>query len=124
MKFTKEVVLATEILSRVPEEPIPARKLAAVLGTTEFFLQRIVGKLRKADLVKVKKGPEGGVFLNPNIGRPTVLDVYRALGRPETDMEKGTFLAGVRTNILDLLGNTTIPHAGLETEDGQERGGE
>jgi len=116
------VCLATEVLSKVPATPIAAKKLADSLGTTEFFLQRIIGKLRKADLVQVKKGPSGGVFLDPNRARPTVLDVYRALGRTNSELEHGSFLDGVHTSVLTLLGSQTIPTAGLETEGGG-RGG-
>lgn len=120
MRFTKEVYLATELLTKVPRLPVPAKTLAIELGTTEFFLQRIIGKLKRAGLVKVKKGNEGGVYFKPG-PVPTLLDVYKALEMVDNSLKQGSFLQGVHTNVLDLFASTDIPHKGF-TEDGDGGG--
>lgn len=67
-------------LSRQGEElPLSIRQFAEHNGVSFLFMQRVVGDLRRAGLVKASRGSQGGYYLACNPTSTNVLDVYRAL---------------------------------------------
>ena len=88
MRMTKDVYLATELLLSLTATPRRVSDLAEALdiatketGKSKCFLSRIVNKLNRAGLVKVARGPHGGVALKADVN-VNLFDIYTALGRP------------------------------------------
>jgi DNA-binding IscR family transcriptional regulator len=85
MRLTKDVVICIDLLTTLRNRPYPARlaELAPQLNTTHAFLKQIVHKLKKSGLLKVQRGPGGGIMRASNEDI-SVLAVFKALGRPIT----------------------------------------
>lgn len=85
MRLTKDVVICLDLMETLKNRQYPARvaELAPQLNTTHAFLKQIVHKLKKAGILKVQRGPGGGILRSSN-SPISVLNVFKALGRPLT----------------------------------------
>ncbi|XEC95141.1 Rrf2 family transcriptional regulator [Paenibacillus tarimensis] len=71
------------ILSMAPE-PCTSDLIAGSVNTNPVIIRRLIGKLKKAGMVRVKAGT-GGATLIKSPDRITLLDVYRAVEVVEED---------------------------------------
>lgn len=82
MKLNKSVKVALNVLEILKEgEPnvvISSKELAFYSTTTKAHLSQIMFKLKKAGIVGVKRGPNGGFFLNKSV--LYLSDIIRAIG--------------------------------------------
>lgn len=78
MKFRKDLKIAVRLLEVLTMEPTPLSAYAGKVGTTIHFLEQIARKLRRDGLIRVQRGPGGGVFRGPD--QPTIARVAVALG--------------------------------------------
>ncbi len=77
MKFNKQIqygMLFTLYLCRTGYATVDAT--AKELGLSRSFLEQVTGRLRRAGILQVKRGPGGGYSLN---GNPTVAQLFTAL---------------------------------------------
>ncbi len=57
-------------------------KAIAELGTPEAYLEKLLGALRRADLVKTDRGAQGGYQLSRPAGEITARDILEAMEGP------------------------------------------
>jgi len=113
MKLSKKQKLGLDLFHFLGTEPLTVAVLATYLGTTEDFLQQIVRDLRAASLITVKKGPGGGVSLNPESFAPNFNQVITVLGVTSTVSDLETNSAKVQALVTQALVGTpvsTIPY--------------
>lgn len=67
--------------------PIPVRTIAEEQGIPEYYLEQLIGALRRAGLVTSVRGAQGGYTLSRPPERITVGDVLRVLEGPLTPIE-------------------------------------
>ncbi|HHT73097.1 MAG TPA: Rrf2 family transcriptional regulator [Firmicutes bacterium] len=67
--------------------PIPVRTIAEQQGIPEYYLEQLIGALRRAGLVTSIRGAQGGYTLAHPPEDITVGDVIRVLEGPITPME-------------------------------------
>jgi DNA-binding IscR family transcriptional regulator len=79
------------------EKPLTSELLARSMGTNPAVFRRTMAGLREAGLVHSEKGHGGGWRLARSLGEITLLDVYKALGRPNL------FAIGNRSRHPDCL---------------------
>jgi Rrf2 family cysteine metabolism transcriptional repressor len=72
------------LAGRTQEGPAPLSEIAASEGIPAPFLERILGRLRAADLVRATRGASGGYALARPPERVAVADVVTALEGPLT----------------------------------------
>ena len=63
-------------------EPMTSDALAAMMRSNPVVVRRTLGGLRDKGLVSSSKGRAGGWTLTCDLSRTTLLDVYRAVGKP------------------------------------------
>ncbi|NOX89846.1 MAG: Rrf2 family transcriptional regulator [Calditrichaeota bacterium] len=64
--------------------PIPLSQITRLLAISRPFASKIVFQLRKAGLIGTAQGKYGGIFLNRNPRRISVLDVLEAMNFDST----------------------------------------
>jgi Rrf2 family cysteine metabolism transcriptional repressor len=67
--------------------PIPVRTIALEQGIPEYYLEQLIGDLRRAGLVTSVRGAQGGYSLARPPEEITVGDILRVLEGPITPME-------------------------------------
>lgn len=67
--------------------PIPVRTIAEEQGIPEYYLEQLIGALRRAGLVDSVRGAQGGYTLARPPEEITVGDIIRVLEGPITPME-------------------------------------
>jgi Rrf2 family protein len=72
---------ATE-LAAAGGQPVKRERLAEAQGIPAQFLEQILLDLKRADLVRARRGPEGGFWLARPAEQITVADVIRAVDGP------------------------------------------
>jgi Rrf2 family protein len=100
-------VHALALLALEPEAPATSDYVAGSIRTNPVVVRRLLGRLRKAGLVRIRPGARGGARLARPAGRITLAEIYRAV-------EEGELLAlhrhspnprcPVGRNISGLLG--------------------
>jgi DNA-binding IscR family transcriptional regulator len=110
MKMPERVRLAVDLISFLKEaEGVAPRRvedMAAKLGNSANFLHQIVSALNKAGIVKVIRGPNGGVL--PVTGDHSILEVYRAFGYMTEPVIGTTTSSTFEKELRDFLGASMI----------------
>lgn len=81
MKISSRFTVAVHILSLVAierNELCTSEWIAESVNTNPVVIRRVIGKLRDAELVQVRRGV-GGATLQKPLDEITLLDVYRAV---------------------------------------------
>ncbi|HWJ51421.1 MAG TPA: Rrf2 family transcriptional regulator [Solirubrobacteraceae bacterium] len=73
------VRVMVELARRAGGEPIPLAEIAAHDGLPLAYLEHLVARLRKADLVVSRRGSRGGYMLARPAGEITMAEVVKAL---------------------------------------------
>jgi DNA-binding IscR family transcriptional regulator len=63
-------------------EPMTSERLAQAMNTHPVVVRRVMAGLREAGFVRSEKGHGGGWTIACDLGRTTLLDIYRAVGAP------------------------------------------
>jgi Rrf2 family protein len=106
-------------------EPVKRERLAEAQGIPAQFLEQILLDLKRADLVRARRGPEGGFWLARPPAQITVADVIRAVDGPLAHVQgtrpdnvrysgsaeplRDVWLA-VRGNLREVLEAVTLEH--------------
>lgn len=84
MKINEATQIALEILVFLAEKGkgkiFTCSQIAKAIERSCSFTEHVYSKLRKAHLVKTKKGPGGGISLHLNPGEINLLTVIEAMG--------------------------------------------
>ena len=86
-KFTIAIHVLTATAYFSKDQKVTSEFLAASVGSNPVIIRNIMGQLKKAGLIKVKRGP-GGIAITRPLDQITFLDVYRAV---ETHGEEALF---------------------------------
>ncbi len=81
------VRLMVELGRQNPEQPTSLKVIADVEGLPLAYLEQVVARLRKADLVMSARGAHGGYWLAREPSEITMYDVVAALEGPIAPME-------------------------------------
>jgi DNA-binding IscR family transcriptional regulator len=105
MNFTKDVEISIELLYKLKDfkEPIKVAYFVDELKTTQAYLDQIVNRLKKGGLLKVKRGPNGGIYrasMNPY----SIALIQKVLNRGLQTSEL-TYTNKIMTKIQELLNN-------------------
>ena len=74
-------VMAVIILAAAPtKRPISVKKIARERDISSIFLEQILNKLRRAEIVGSARGPRGGFFLNRKPHEISVKDILGGVG--------------------------------------------
>lgn len=98
MVIPKRLTLAVDLLFMLSRKPKRVSDLAHSLNTTTDFLQQIIGQLKAAGLVEVKRGPGGGVY-NINDHAP-VSKVFEAVSPLKISHDSEGFFAKHLSNVM------------------------
>lgn len=96
LNISRKLDYAVRILTELTlheGEVVPSREIAERQHIPFPYLQKIVNQMAGVGLVRTHRGKEGGVALNVDPGRITLLDIVRLLG--EMDPAGGICLVGV-----------------------------
>ena len=88
MKRNSKLSLALHALGHMamaPGEPMRSEDIAAHNGTNAVVVRRVLGQLRRAEILQSARGHAGGWRLARLADRITMADVYRAIGEPYFD---------------------------------------
>lgn len=102
MKFRKDLRIAVRLMEALTMEPRPLASYAGQIGTTVNFLEQIARKLRRDGLLKVRRGPGGGVFRSKDT--VTFARVAVALGQTKMIPE------GEVKDTVDRVNNMLLKH--------------
>jgi DNA-binding IscR family transcriptional regulator len=97
MKISSRFSVAIHILALLeltPKEVPTSGYIAESVKTNPVVIRRILGMLKAAELVEVKRG-SGGAFLIKSAQEITLLDIYKAVG---TDQEGDLFSRPAEAN--------------------------
>ena len=67
------------LLARAPGQTLTSEALAEALETNPVFLRRVLGALRKAGLLEMRRGAGGGILLCEPPERVPLATVYQAV---------------------------------------------
>jgi len=81
------VRLMVELGRQTPEQPTSLKAIADAEGLPLAYLEQVVARLRKADLVMSARGAHGGYWLARDPAEITMYDVVGALEGPIAPME-------------------------------------
>jgi Rrf2 family protein len=110
-------------LAAAPGEPVKREAIAAAQGIPVPFLEQILLALKRAGIVRTRRGPEGGYWLARDPARVTLAEVIRAVEgplanvqgeRPEDVTYTGSAAAlqdvwiAVRANLRAVLDEVTL----------------
>ena len=73
------VRVMVELARRAGEDPVPLAEIAAHDGLPLAYLEHLVARLRKAELVDSRRGSRGGYLLSRPAGEITMAEVVEAL---------------------------------------------
>ncbi len=86
MRFSLQIQYAIcgmfDIAYNGSADPVPAQAIGERQGIPARYLEQILAKLRKAELVRSKRGPGGGYSLARPAAEISVADVIEAVGGP------------------------------------------
>jgi Rrf2 family protein len=81
------VRLMVELGRQSPERPVSLKAIADAEGLPLAYLEQVVARLKRADLVLSARGAHGGYWLAREPGEITMYDVVSALEGPIAPME-------------------------------------
>ena len=83
MQISSRFTIAVHVLICVDlfgkHEPATSESLAGSIGVHPVVIRRILGQLRRAGLITVARGREGGAHIVRPLGEITLADVFRAV---------------------------------------------
>ncbi len=85
--------------------PLTSEELAVCLDTNPVVVRRVLASLRDSGYVTSVKGHGGGWSIDCDLGRVTLLDVYRSIGSPTV------FAMGNRLDQTQCLVEAVVNHA-------------
>jgi len=91
-------IRATAELAFGGDEPMKAEGIAERQGLSRKFLLDILRDLKRAHIVRSKRGPDGGFVLSRPADQITLADVFRAIDGPLADIHD------------ESLGGLSYPH--------------
>ena len=65
------------------EKPLTSEEIAASVGTNASYIRKIIGLLKKKDIVESRRGVSGST-LKPKAEELTLLQIYQAVNETET----------------------------------------
>ena len=71
------------ILISESEKPLISEEIAASVGTNASYIRKIIGLLKKKDIVESRRGV-GGFTIKPEAEELTLLQIYQAVNETET----------------------------------------
>lgn len=96
-KFTIAVHLLTAVAYFSESQKVTSDFLAGSIGSNPVIIRNIMGQLKEAGLIDIKRGP-GGVTLEKKLTDISFLDIYKAV---ETNSEEVLFVS-MRIQILSV----------------------
>ena len=97
MLYTKTAKYAVLALAEValcsPEQPVSTKQIAEASSVPYPLLAKIVGQLRRANLVIAARGKHGGILLARSAEDITIKDIVLALDGPEVLNDCPLFLS-------------------------------
>ena len=82
MQISSRFTIAIHILICVElygdKEPATSESLAGSIGVHPVVIRRILGQLRRAGLIRVARGREGGAHIARALGEISLADIFRA----------------------------------------------
>ena len=81
IKFSSAI--HTLILISESTKPLTSEEIAASVGTNASYIRKIIGLLKKKDIVESRRGV-GGFALKPEAEQLTLLQIYQAVNETET----------------------------------------
>ena len=83
MQISSRFTIAVQVLTCIEvlkdQMPLNSETIAGSVGVNPVAIRNIFGKLKKAGLINVQRGGNGGVSLAKPLNEITLLDVYRAV---------------------------------------------
>ena len=83
MQISSRFTIAIHILICVDlygtDAPATSESLAGSIGAHPVVIRRILGQLRRAGLITVARGREGGAHITRPLGEITLADIFRAV---------------------------------------------
>ena len=83
MQISSRFTIAIHILICVElygkDEPATSESLAGSIGAHPVVIRRILGQLRRAGLIRIMRGREGGAYLARPLSEITLADLFRAV---------------------------------------------
>ena len=83
MQISSRFTIAIHILICVElygeHEPATSESLAGSIGAHPVVIRRILGQLRRAGLIRVARGREGGAHIARALGEITLADIFHAV---------------------------------------------
>ena len=83
MQISSRFTIAIHILICIDlygeKEPATSESLACSIGAHPVVIRRILGQLRRAELITVARGREGGAHIARPRGEITLADIFRAV---------------------------------------------
>lgn len=101
-KFTIAVHLLTAVAYFSESQKVTSDFLAGSIGSNPVIIRNIMGQLKEAGLIDIKRGP-GGVTLEEKLTDISFLDIYKAV---ETNSEEVLFRFHENPNPLCPIGRT------------------
>lgn len=101
-KFTIAVHLLTAVAYFSESQKVTSDFLAGSIGSNPVIIRNIMGQLKEAGLIDIKRGP-GGVTLEKKLTDISFLDIYKAV---ETNSEEVLFRFHENPNLLCPIGRT------------------
>lgn len=101
-KFTIAIHLLTAVAYFSESQKVTSDFLAGSIGSNPVIIRNIMGQLKDAGLIDIKRGP-GGITLEKKLTDITFLDIYKAV---ETNSEEALFRFHENPNPLCPVGRT------------------
>lgn len=112
MKLTQNLVIGMNTIATLRNRPgvTTAKVLAKELDVSEFFLQQVLLKLKRAKLLMRKSGPGGGYWVNTGLQKQiTASDVATAVGTTFAPSEaKSSAVEELNRTIVEAFLNTSV----------------
>ena len=107
MKITKDVEISIALMMALKgiKEPVKVASLYEDLNTTEAYLEQIINKLRKKGVIKVKRGPNGGV-MRASEDPFSIKTISEAFGR-DMAFDPKTKVGVLRSKLIKVLEEET-----------------
>lgn len=114
-KFTKDVEISVNLLNMLTDQPIKAIEAAERCSTSLPMMNMVASKLRRAGLIKTKKGRNGGIYTDrkDDISIFEVISVY--YDDPSSDLRLAQSTAGnLNETVIDFF--RALPVSGIPNE--------
>jgi hypothetical protein len=114
-KFTRDLEISVNLLSILTKEPMTAVDAAERCGTTQHMMNMVASKLRRAGLIKTKKGRNGGLYTDRKDDIST-FEVISVFYNDPSDVLSNTRTAASRLNETVINFFRALPVSGIPDE--------